>query len=227
MALNTYYNTAALDAAVRAGKHREVIGGLWEQLGQLQLDFMISRGLKPEHRVLDIGCGSLRAGVKLIRYLDAGNYFGTDLDASLLQAGYDVELVREGLVDKLPRSNLVTDGEFDFSWVKQPFDFALAQSVFTHLPLNHMRVCLEKLVGAVRDGGRFYMTFFEIPADHPTGQPFAHEPGGIVSKGAADPYHYRLVDVEFAAAGLPWECRYIGEWNHPRSQRMIEFVRTN
>lgn len=82
---------------------------------------MLSRGLKPEHKLLDISCGSLRGGVKFVRYLNAGNYFGTDLNASLLQAGYDIEIANEGLLEELPRSNLITDEKFDFSWAAQPF----------------------------------------------------------------------------------------------------------
>ncbi|MGG6294672.1 hypothetical protein ACQ4M4_09620 [Leptolyngbya sp. AN02str] len=46
---------------IKAGKHRQFIGGLWEELGQLQFDFLKENGLLPEHRLLDMGCGSLRA----------------------------------------------------------------------------------------------------------------------------------------------------------------------
>jgi hypothetical protein len=42
--------------------HREYVGGLWEAMGKLQFDFLISRGLKPEHVFLDIACGPLRGG---------------------------------------------------------------------------------------------------------------------------------------------------------------------
>ena len=221
-----YYNTLAIEAAVKAGKHRENIGGLWDEVGQLQVDFLQSVGLRPSHRILDIGCGSLRAGVKLVRYLDAGNYFGTDLNKSLIQAGYDIEIAKDGLLPKLPRANLICDGEFDFSsWSTTPFDFAIAQSLFTHLPLNHIRVCLERLSIAVRPKGRLYLTFFEIPEHHATHQAYRHEPGGKTTYGTKDPYHYRFSDVEFAAAGLPWACRYIGDWGHPRAQRMVECTR--
>ena len=39
------------------------IGGLWDQMGQHQFDFLKKKGLKPQHKLLDIGCGSLRGGV--------------------------------------------------------------------------------------------------------------------------------------------------------------------
>src|SRR6266545_606207 len=88
--INRYYDKTAVEADVRAGKHRECVGGLWDEIGRLQLDFLISRGLREHHRVLDIGCGSLRAGVKLVKHLRAGHYAGSDLNESLLTAGYEI-----------------------------------------------------------------------------------------------------------------------------------------
>ncbi|HEY2200624.1 MAG TPA: hypothetical protein VGH56_01955, partial [Solirubrobacteraceae bacterium] len=64
------------DLGVGMVGHRAYIGGRWEEYGQLEFDFMVERGLRPEHVMLDIACGSLRAGVRLIPYLDAGNYLG-------------------------------------------------------------------------------------------------------------------------------------------------------
>lgn len=49
--------------------HREFVGGMWDQLGRLQLEFMIGAGLKPHHKLLDIGCGCLRGGIYYIQYL--------------------------------------------------------------------------------------------------------------------------------------------------------------
>jgi hypothetical protein len=52
------------------------VGGMWEEIGKLQLDFLVNQGLRPTHKFLDIGCGTLRGGRHFIRYLDAGNYAG-------------------------------------------------------------------------------------------------------------------------------------------------------
>ena len=60
--ISRYYNKAAVDADVKAGKHRDSVGGLWDEVGQLQVDFLVSRGLMQHHKLLDIGCGSLRGG---------------------------------------------------------------------------------------------------------------------------------------------------------------------
>jgi SAM-dependent methyltransferase len=220
--VSRYFNKAALDAEVEAGRHRDSVGLLWDEVGQLQADFLVSRGLMPHHRLLDIGCGCLRGGVKLVRYLDAGHYAGTDLHESLLKAGYEIELAKEGLTHKLPRSNLVADGEFDFSWCPMRFDFVLAQSVFTSLPLNFLRVCLERLPNFVVPEGKFFVSIFECPDRHPTHKPYRH-PSGYTSHGAKEPYHYRFADMEFCCRALPWRAVNIGNWDHPLSVRMILF----
>jgi len=220
-----YYNADAIDTAVANGEHRSLIGGMWDEIGQLQLDFLIAQGLQPRHRLLDIGCGSLRGGVKFVRYLDPNNYFGTDLNEPLLRAGYEIEVAREGLADKLPKSHLIADGTFDFSWCVKPFDFALAQSVFTHLPATFLRTCLERLHTAMVESGRFYVTFFEIPDGHPDSQPHKHQHGGI-THAARDPYHHRFSDLSDCCNGLPWKAEYIGAWGHPRSQYMACFIKT-
>src|SRR5205807_6035012 len=64
---------------VTAGHHRAIVGGAWEEIGRLQFEFLTGNGLKPHHRLLDVGCGALRGGLHFIRYLDEGNYVGVDL----------------------------------------------------------------------------------------------------------------------------------------------------
>lgn len=45
--------------------HRIAVGGMWDEIGKLQFEFMVKQGLKPHHKFLDIGCGSLRGGYSL------------------------------------------------------------------------------------------------------------------------------------------------------------------
>ena len=134
MKLNSY-GRQLLPAEIDAKEHREFVGGLWEELGVLQFDFLKNHGLEAHHKLLDVGCGALRGGVRFVSYLDAGNYYGMDINASLVEAGKR-ELAEKGLEGKGP--HLLVADRFDLRGFATTFDCVLAVSVFTHLPINHI-----------------------------------------------------------------------------------------
>jgi SAM-dependent methyltransferase len=223
---NPYFGRPQIRPALEHGEGIEAIGQLWDEIGDLQFRFLIDHGLQPHHILLDIGCGSLRGGVRFIRYLAAGNYVGVDINQSLLDAGFAIELKEAGLQGKMPRENLDCLLEFEFDLLGRQFDFVLAHSLFSHLTFNRIRRCLERLAPVVKIGGQFFATFFELPRTASPSLPYAHDPEDIVTYDIRDPYHYKLADFFYAASGLPWQIRYIGRWGHPRGQRMLEFIRT-
>ena len=65
---------------------RDAIGGMWEEIGSLQLEFLKNMGLSPSNTLLDIGCGNVRGGRHFIRYVDSGNYTGIDIWPKWLEA---------------------------------------------------------------------------------------------------------------------------------------------
>jgi SAM-dependent methyltransferase len=205
--------------------HRGRVGGHWEQVGKLQLDFMIEQGLKPDARFLDVGCGALRAGIRFVDYLDSGNYYGIDINESLLDAGYDIEMP-EHLRPKLPREQLRCTDRFDCDFGVE-FDAAIAHSLFTHIPLNDIRLCLYRVAPHMKMGGRFFVTIFEAPANFPL-DGVLHEDTKRkrAQYSERNDFWYWPSDLEWAASFSPWRFRYIGDWGHPRSQKMVEFVRT-
>ena len=115
--------------------HRDFVGGLWSELGQLQFEFLKQFGLQSHHKLLDIGCGSLRGGIHFIKYLDRGNYYGLDINASLIEAA-KLEVKQELLEDKTP--HLLVDDQFSIDKFGEKFDFMLSISLFTHLPINNI-----------------------------------------------------------------------------------------
>ncbi|MEO1039972.1 MAG: class I SAM-dependent methyltransferase [Pseudomonadota bacterium] len=219
---SAYHDVDLVRERVALGEHRDVIGGLWEELGALQFDFLVSQGLMPEDRLLDVGCGSLRAGVRLVPYLQPGRYYGLDLREELLDAGYEREIVPMGLASRLPRANLATVGDFDATGFGVTFNYAIAQSVFTHLPQDELARCLIALAPVFEPGGRFLVTYFERPADAQPGG-VAH-PRGIVTHADRDPFDFTQEQLR-AATVEGWTLDVIGEWGHPRDQRMAVFTR--
>lgn len=137
---------------------KEAVGG-WNELGKLQFHFLCDQGLRPNHALLDIGCGSLRAGVHFIDYLAPGRSTGIDISDRILEAGRP--LLARGMSEakspRLIRNRDLRSREFADS----EFDFVLAQSVFTHMPLADIEECLASVGRVMRPGGQFFFTIFE------------------------------------------------------------------
>lgn len=224
MSHSYYYDLDAMQAGVDDHRHREVIGGLWEEVGDLQMAFLLGQGLKPEHRLLDVGCGSLRLGVKVIPYLQSGHYYGTDLNEILIRAGYDRELSAE-LKARVPWRNFGVNEDFSFDFLDQAVDVAIAQSVFTHLPLNYLRRCLNNLAPHMKAGGRFFVTYFECRPEQLLFEPIEQPHGGVTTYDYQDPFHYRQADLSFAVDMDQWVYEPIGDWDHPRGQQMACFLK--
>jgi hypothetical protein len=58
----------------------------WLGTGQLQFEYLVGHGLERDMRLLEIGCGNLRAGHLFIDYLESGNYHGIDISPPILIA---------------------------------------------------------------------------------------------------------------------------------------------
>lgn len=204
------------------GAHRRFVGGVWDTHGETQLNYLKTHGLQPHHRLLDIGCGCFRAGRYFIDYLEPGHYFGIDANHSLMTTGYDVELSDEQRA-RLPITNLRANDRFDVSFGEQ-VDFAIAQSVFTHVSLNHIRLCLYRASKTVKPGGSFFATFFERPRTTEIDRIIApHKPKPFFTE--KNVFWYYRGDLEWAASFSPWRVNYIGDWGHPANQKMMQFIR--
>ena len=222
-----YDDPKVVSDQILRGRYRDVIGGRWDELGQLQLDFMVSAGLEPHHVLLDIGCGSLRGGVKFIPYLAPGNYWGVDKNDALLRVGYDLELRRAGLTARQPREQIVCLPDFEFDRLDAACDYAIAQSLFTHLSHHGIRRCLTRVMDVMKPGARLYATFFELEAGEDREEAKLHPDGVTVSYGDRSFYHYRVDDFRAAITGLPATLDRVGDWGHPRGQRMIAVTRVD
>jgi len=200
--------------------HRGFIGGLWGKLGLQQLEFLKSHGLKPDHKLIDIGCGCLRGGLHFMRYLDAGNYYGIDVNRSLIEAGV-MEIKKEGLDDKLP--TLLVDDHFRLDKFGEEFDYMVSVSLFTHLPMNIIIRCLSMASRVLKSNGIFFATFFEAPGSAHLDK-IVHEPGGIITAYDVDPFHYSFEELSWMGAVSGLDTELIGDWNHPRNQKMAAFT---
>jgi SAM-dependent methyltransferase len=112
--------------------------------GRGQLEILLSRGLLPDHRVLDVGCGALRGGWWLINFLRPERYFGIEPSQEMLGAGIEVMLGDELMADKKPRFS--GNSNFDFSVFDERFEFIIARSVWTHASLAQIGTMLDSFL---------------------------------------------------------------------------------
>jgi ubiquinone/menaquinone biosynthesis C-methylase UbiE len=217
---NIYYNLNLTNKEIKRGDYKSKVGGEWESLGRLQLDFLQKKGLLPNHQLLDIGCGSLRAGIHLINYLQPSHYCGIDISSSLLKAGR-LEVKKANLKGKKP--NLLTNDRFEFEKFNKTFEYAIAHSLFTHLPINVIHRCLVNCEKVLKEDGKLYATFFETKEKCDL-KPI-RQSSGIITHTDKDPYHYHLSVFEYLAKGLSLEVEYIGDWGHTKNQKMLCFTK--
>lgn len=199
--------------------HRSYVGAKWEHLGKLQIDFLTSNGLKPEHVLYDIACGSLRAGVHLIPYLDRGNYIGIEKEEKLIELGIEEELGLDIYENKKPEF-LVND-QFEFDKLSKKPDFAIAQSLFTHLTLHDITKCLIKLRMTVEKDCKFYATF-----DEESVTPKANSRLGLPNPPRSHSnlsFYYTVDEMKNCSNKAKWNFKYIGDFGHPSGQQMVLF----
>jgi SAM-dependent methyltransferase len=129
----------------------------WLAVGQMQFDYLLGHGLKPADRMLEIGCGNLRAGWRFIDYLDGHHYYGIDISPDILIAAEDT-IERYGLQAKLPHLTPVRDLTFRFL-PDAAFTVVHAHSVFSHSPIDVIDECLAHVGRVLAPGGFFDFTF--------------------------------------------------------------------
>ena len=81
----------------------------YDLIGATQFTLLITLGLRDHHRLLDFGCGSLRAGRLLIAYLQRGNYHGLEPNAWLVEDAIERQVGRDQVAIKQPRFHAYDD----------------------------------------------------------------------------------------------------------------------
>lgn len=192
--------------------HRSSVGGKWDEIGKLQFDFMLKQGLAPHHILLDIGCGSLRGGIHFIKYLKEGNYLGIDKNESWVNAGVRKELGKHIFEEKKPQ--FVFSDKFEFNKFSKVPDYAIAQSLFTHLTKEDIKFCLKQLHKIVNPRCLFLATFSECNVEQKNyHRSYSHKC-----------FQYTQNQMSTFGENNGWKARYIGDWNHPRGQKMMEYT---
>jgi len=142
----------------------------YDLMGATQFALLVALGLRGQHRVLDFGCGSLRAGRLLIPYLDRGNYHGLEPNAWLIEEAIERQIGRDQMAIKWPHFH--ANDDFRADRCGGDFDFILAQSIFSHAGADIVERALDGFRRALAPSGLALATFI-----HP-GQSGVNASGG-------------------------------------------------
>ena len=115
----------------------------YDLVAAMTFNLLTTLGLRQHHSLLDIGCGSLRIGRLLIPYLNRGKYFGVEPNEWLVDEGIRQEL-GETLVQIKRPTFFFSDSPDTIAQAKIAFDFALAQSIFSHCGLDLIKALVVR-----------------------------------------------------------------------------------
>jgi len=203
-------NAYGAGAAGDAPPYRSYVGPWfkYDLVAAMQFNLLTRLGLREDHYLLDVGCGSLRGGRLFIPYLLPGRYFGIEPEAWLIEEGIENELGRDAIRIKQPTFSHL--GDFRLSSLGQDFDFILAQSIFTHAAERQIRTCLTEAKRVLKEGGKMAATYFPGPQNH-VGDEWVY-PGGTT-------YQPEYMRSMAADAGLDLAPL---DWRHPnKNQRWL------
>jgi cyclopropane fatty-acyl-phospholipid synthase-like methyltransferase len=131
----------------------------YEKIGEILFNVLIENGLNKKHSILDIGCGSLRLGKKLIPYLNKNKYYGIEPEKWLLEESLKNEFDEKIIEKKCPLFSY--NNNFELTIFKKNFDYIIANSIFIHAAKYQIEKCIEETSKCLKKNGIFIFNFFE------------------------------------------------------------------
>jgi SAM-dependent methyltransferase len=175
----------------------------YDLIAAMTFNLLTTLGLRQNHSLLDVGCGSLRIGRLLIPYLNRGKYFGIEPAEWLVTAGIKHEL-GEAVVETKRPTFFFTDSPGILARANISFDFALAQSIFSHCGLDLIKGWLSAISRSLAQNGALVATF--LP-----GEEDCQQTGWVYPECV----NYRPLTLERAAADVNLRFEIL-DWKHPR-----------
>jgi hypothetical protein len=174
----------------------------YDLIAGLQFVLLFYAGLREDHLLLDIGCGSLRGGRLFIPYLKPDRYYGVEPNEWLVEEGLTYELGHDIVEIKRPTFSPIDD--FSLGSLGVRFDFVLAQSIVSHTHDELALRAFEGIRACLADHGVLVATFLESDAPR-SGSGWSYP----------DPIPYKWSEMEALAERAGLAARRLA-WPHPR-----------
>lgn len=127
-------------------------------VGKDFLTYLQEHGLRPEHQLLDYGCGILRGGLQFVPYLQTGHYIGVEISGPRLEQGR--RLMDEAGIPGDSYSTLLVHDCSLKELGDRKFDYVWAHAVLMHMPEQDIRSLLDSLKKHLNADALFFFTFF-------------------------------------------------------------------
>lgn len=128
-----------------------------------QLQVLTLLGLREWHKVLDLGCGSLRLGRLLMPFLLRGRYFAVEPRTEMVESGLAHETGFDIIRVKAPM--IASFDDWALGRFGEKFDIVLAHSIFTHAASDLSLQILCQVRNVLNSNGMMVATFIE--EEHP------------------------------------------------------------
>lgn len=129
----------------------------YDFMGASQFRLLTALGLREEHRVVDIGCGSLRLGRLLLQYLLPERYFGIDPNEWLWKNAVQDEIGSD--VISIKRPTFIASSDFTLTGIETgSVDFAIAQSIYSHTGIDCFQKSMAEVARVLSPNGQFVFT---------------------------------------------------------------------
>lgn len=130
---------STLGATLRTGK--------FEESGRDEFDLLVKLGLQPDHTCVDYGCGTLRIGQHVVRYLKPGRYWGFEIDDEFIKVGGSL-LSEADKAEKQPQLRVISAEAVAEAAQHRP-EFLFSHKVMQHVHPDELSEYLSNVVDII------------------------------------------------------------------------------
>ena len=176
---------------------------------------------------IDIGAGDIVLGEYLNEIGTPKIFYAQDLSEHSLKKGIK-RIKNSGVEIEIFRT--ITSDNFNFSEVNDlSLDYAFSNSLFSHLSINSILLCLKNLAPKMNIGSKYFSSMVVVPKgseNHPYDWSYLKNKGtNIISYPTQDPYHYSIESIyTLSYFNTGFKVVNIHEYGHP-FQKLVEFAK--
>jgi SAM-dependent methyltransferase len=153
------------DGKTRASLGATLKGDGFGELGKRNFQLLLCNtyGLKPDDVCVDYGCGTLRMGVHVIKYLAPGHYTGLDIDQAMLDQGAKL-IGPELIAAKRPELAVISPASVAAAAARRP-TLLFSLKVLIHVYPTELEEYFANLLAIVGNSGKAVVTGKWSPGD--------------------------------------------------------------